>query len=183
MERVMTNRGGRLLDVTRFNERLAKNRHLTAAQAREQANVLERMFPTVKAPETPAPQVSPPVTTPEVAKPTETDKMGEIPSPNDLQTTAEQFVYRPSSERDGKILFMIPARWRDRAQSARLLTARDEQTIEELKPPTYGDDKRVYFRGEKNGKELSGAGILRVTLIDGSPLDFHIDNLSAWQVD
>ena len=178
LDRVSQNKGASKKVVQTFTERLAKNRKLTDAQAKEQADVLTRMFPSKKAE---APTVTA-GTPPKVQGPSETDKPGKIPDPKKSVSGPNDYAYKPASELDDKMVFMIPVRYRDRAVSANIFALDGEKKIAGLQAPRYGDDNRPYFRGDMAGSTLSGAAILRVNLVDGSKVNFEIPDLKQGHV-
>jgi hypothetical protein len=172
-ERISQNKGASKKELQIFSERLAKNRTLTDAQAKEQADVLTRMFPSKKV-------EAPTVTTgtpPKVQGSSETDKPGEIPDPKKLTSGPNDFVYKPASELDNKLVFILPQRYRERAVAANIFALDSERKIASLQAPRYGDDSRPYFRGDTAGSTLSGAATLRVELVDGSMVNFEIPDL------
>ncbi len=173
LDRLSQNKAASKKEIQKFNQRLSKNRKLTDAQAKQQADVLTRMFPKTKV-EAPIASTGSP---PKVQGPSETDKPGEIPDPKKLVSGANDFAYKPASELDDKMVFMLPLRYRDRAITANIYALDGEKKIAELKAPRYGDDNRPYFRGDVRGDSFSGAAILRVDFVDGSFLDFKVPDL------
>lgn len=174
-DRVAENKPATTSSIHTFADRLSNNKKLTKQQSAIQADVLQRIFPSpqsVAAPPTPIISTS--------QGPSETDSPGPIPDPRSIVTGPDDFAYKPESELDGKLVVMVPRFYRERAREGSLVALDGETEILKMKDPRYGDDQRPYFRSDRSGKEFEGGAIFRLTLVDGSDLDFTIPDLKSF---
>lgn len=173
LQRVTSNDTASRRELEAFDERLKNNPQLTAKQVRQQANILDGIFPQAAPAPTPQTPAAP-------APSSETDKAGPVPDPRTIVTGPNDFAYKPESELDGKMVVMVPSRYRDRAVNASIFALDGEKKLLDMQAPRYGDDQRPYFRSDRSGKDLEGAAIVRVNLVDGSRVDFPISDLRSF---
>ncbi len=108
--------------------------------------------------------------------PSETDKPHTPPDPMTQFTAPNEFVYKPHSERDGKILVQVPLEYAAEVHEIEIVSRTTGETLKRLSYSGIGNDGRSYFRGDEAGDTLESAIYVRMLFRDGSDLGYSISD-------
>lgn len=118
-------------------------------------------------PETGRPEATPadrpagtrPGATNESAKPNPTERKG--------------FLWKPESDKDGKLVVLLPT---ELAKDARSVIVRDVNgdVVASGKPSGIGNGNRAHFRFDRSGRDFEGPVTVEATLVDGSTRNFRV---------
>ncbi len=151
----------------KFKAKLAKHKFLSTAQADKQRSLLNDIFPEY-APNNPSPPAPSPKTQ------LETDSFAIPPDGSKIETKPNQLVFKPRSEKDGRMLVQIPVEFTPLINGVTLELSNGTQY--ELKGYGEGDDGRGYYRSEQSIKELAGSANLVLSFAAGGIANVPIED-------
>jgi len=128
---------------------------------------------------TSAPKSEPPAPT-NPQGPSETDKPHAAPNPMTQFSAPNEFVYKPRSERDGKILVQVPLEYASEVQEIEIVSRTTGEVLKKLNYSGRGDDGRSYFRGDEPGDTLESAVYIRMVFRDGSDLGYSLNDSKSY---
>lgn len=172
-ERALSNERAKAKDLARFDARIEANPTLGAARFNAQRTVLDELFMKTAATTSTA---APPATTtgtPPAAIDPESGPPANVKTWHDIVTGSDDFVYKPESKKDERLMVHIPVFYRERIRGVEIFNSQD-QSVEKLVLAEQSPDGRVNFRGTKKGSELEGGGYARLLLIEGTFVDIEI---------
>jgi hypothetical protein len=89
-----------------------------------------------------------------------------------------EFLWKPKSEKDGKLAILIPKAYTGQVESVKILAPDGSTVAAEGKPAGVGNESREHFRFNKAGEAFEDGSIVLVTLKDGSTLQIPIKETS-----
>lgn len=90
-----------------------------------------------------------------------------------------QFLWKPKSDKDGKLAVLLPKEYTGAVKSLHVLDADAKSVLAEGKPAGVGNGGREHFRFDKSGAGFPDGCVVLVTLRDGSTRQIEIPNTSA----
>jgi hypothetical protein len=90
-----------------------------------------------------------------------------------------QFLWKPKSEKDGKLAILLPKQYTGNVASVEVISPDGKQKLAEGKASGVGNGDREHFRFNAPGEAFPDGSIVLVTLRDGSKREVEIKNTSA----
>jgi hypothetical protein len=90
-----------------------------------------------------------------------------------------QFLWKPKSEKDGKLAVLLPKQYTGKVASVEVLSPDGQQKLAQGKASGVGNGDREHFRFNSPGEAFPDGSIVFVTLKDGSTSQVEIKNTSA----
>jgi hypothetical protein len=90
-----------------------------------------------------------------------------------------QFLWKPKSEKDGKLAVLLPKQYTGKVASLEVLSPDGQQKLAQGKASGVGNGDREHFRFSSSGDAFPDGSIVLVTLKDGSTRQVEIKNTSA----
>jgi hypothetical protein len=114
-----------------------------------------------------------PITEPDLTKP-----ISKIPSGSSLATSGE-FLWKPTSERDKKLVILLPSSINSSVRSVQIVSPKATKVLETGSFSGIGNGNRSHFRFKKPGGSYPDGSIVLITLNDGSRRHVTIKNTEA----
>jgi hypothetical protein len=90
-----------------------------------------------------------------------------------------QFLWKPTSDKDGKLAVLLPPNYTGRVKSLQILTPQGDQVLATGKAAGTGNGDREHFRFDRSGGSFPDGSIVAVTLLDGTVRQVQIKESSA----
>lgn len=90
-----------------------------------------------------------------------------------------QFLWKPKSEKDGKLAILLPKQYTGKVASVEVIGPDGQKKLAEGKSSGVGNGEREHFRFNAPGEAFPDGSIVLVTLRDGSKREVEIKNTSA----
>ncbi len=90
-----------------------------------------------------------------------------------------QFLWKPKSEKDGKLAILLPKQYTGKVVSVEVMGPDGQQRLAQGKPSGVGNGDREHFRFNSPGEAFPDRSVVRVTLKDGSTREVEIKETSA----
>ena len=90
-----------------------------------------------------------------------------------------QFLWKPKSEKDGKLAILLPKQYTGKVASVQVLGPDGQQKLAQGRPSGVGNENREHFRFNSPGEAFPDGSIVLVTLKDGSTREVAINNTAA----
>jgi hypothetical protein len=87
-----------------------------------------------------------------------------------------QFLWKPVSEKDGKLAVLIPASLSDRVQEVAILSPDKKKVLQKGRFSGIGNGDRAHFRFSKPGGQFPDGAIVWIKLKDGTSRHVVINN-------
>jgi hypothetical protein len=87
-----------------------------------------------------------------------------------------EFLWKPTSEKDGKLAVLLPSRMTGKVKSVKILDPKGEKTLATGKYSGVGNGDREHFRFTKTGSQFPKGAIVEMTLSDGEKHRITIEN-------
>ncbi len=143
--------------------------------------------PTITAPTTQVPgstpaETSAPITPAEASEPVEASAASEaetLPTPARALKKKGDFLWKPTSEKDGKLVILTPARLTGRIQSVNILSSDGSKVLAKGKFSGVGNGDREHFRFTKAGADFAEGSIVQIKLTNGDIRTVRIEKPAA----
>jgi hypothetical protein len=113
--------------------------------------------------------------TPPNVEPDFTKPIPKPPSGIPLATSGE-FLWKPASERDNKLVILLPSSLTSLVKSVQIISPKAKKVLETGAYSGIGNGQRTHFRFKKSGGSYPDGSIVLITLNDGSRRHVKIKN-------
>ncbi len=178
--KVATNVGATQKTAQKFETLVEKTEFIPTSAAKRQRAELTKVLKSLTLPKESTPVVEPPKTNPPATptpNPLETDKAAPLPNAANTPTGPNDFVFKPSSLKDGASLTILPTRFAGEVHRVEYIG--QSGVIESLTHTGLGDDGRRYFRSQNKAKELPQSMTVRLYFTNGSELDLSVSDTKS----
>jgi hypothetical protein len=118
-------------------------------------------------------------TEPELPSSTETETTGQTPSPiGSLLSKSGQFLWKPDSDKDGKLAVLLPSTLTGRIKSVSVLSPDGKKVLQKGRFSGIGNGSREHYRFTKAGGAFPDRSIVLIKLEDGSLRHVKINDTS-----
>jgi hypothetical protein len=90
-----------------------------------------------------------------------------------------QFLWKPKSEKDGKLAVLLPKQYTGKVASVEVFSPDGQQKLAQGKASGVGNGDREHFRFSSSGDAFPDGSVVVVTLKDGSTCQVEIKNTAA----
>jgi hypothetical protein len=87
-----------------------------------------------------------------------------------------EFLWKPASDKDGKLAILLPSRMTGKVKSVKVLDAKGEKTLATGKYSGVGNGDREHFRFTKSGSQFPKGAMVEITLSSGEKRRVTIEN-------
>lgn len=85
-----------------------------------------------------------------------------------------QFLWKPASEKDGKLVVLLPNKFNGKVKNVKVLSADGSRVLATGAYSGIGNGDRQHYRFKKAGADLPKNSIVQIALNDGSSRQLHI---------
>lgn len=96
-----------------------------------------------------------------------------------LRGIPEGFLWKPSSDNDGKLVILLPKEWTGRAEQVQILNPAGNKVIETGRFTSIANGFRQHYRFNKSGGDYPDNAVVKVRFSDGSTASIKIGESSG----
>lgn len=106
-------------------------------------------------------------------------KTGASGASGDFGPPSNTFLWKPASDKNGKLAILLPANMAGQASSVKVLSPDGRTTLATGSYAGVGNGSRTHFRFDKPGSAFPNGSVVQITMKDGSTQNIQVANTAA----